>query len=226
MFDVAQATNKQMLYLGEHGIVVGATGSGKTVFTCRGLLDFYRKAYPHVPKYVIDSTSDPDMDTHIPDAIHIEGNRPPDLLVSASEPLIWTPRNSKVPAAYAEFFDNLIDSRQPAVVIVDEVASITKQALEGLEALVKQMRKHGGTIIIETQRIAKVDSDLFSQVSHFWLFRINPEPYDIQQARTYLNIPKEEFRMPRGKYGFYHRRTRTNQPAAEYVDYHSFFDAA
>ena len=221
--DLPQAANELLIYLGEHGIVVGSTGSGKTVFTCSGLLQYMQHVYPDVPRYVLDSTSDPDMDKLMPDAIHIEGNHPPDLLHSADRTLIWTPRNSKIPREYAHWFSQLNDARRPAIVIIDEVASITKQALEELEALFKQFRKHGGTVVAETQRIAKVDSDMFSQVSHFWLFRINPEPYDILQARAYLQIPKEEFQMPRNKYGFHYRRTRSGFPAEEFVDYHQFF---
>lgn len=212
-----------MLYLAEHVAVVGATGEGKTVFTLHGLVPYLKNIYKDVPVYILDSTSDPNMDHLVPHAIHVEGNHEPDLLRSADRPLIWTPNNSKIPIAYARWFDKLIDAREPMIVVIDEIASITKQALEGLETLFKQLRKHGGTVIAETQRIAKVDTDVFSQITHFFLFRINPERYDMQMARAYLKMPEESFHMPGQKYGFWYRKTRTDYPAEEYAGFRHFF---
>lgn len=220
----ARQANELQLYLGEHIGVVGSTGTGKTVFVTRGLLPYLKQMYPHVPRYVIDSTGDPDMLDLIDDPLPVEGNVPPDVLHDSRSTIVWTPRNSKIPLQYADFFNKLIDARKPGIIVIDEIASITKQALLELETLFKQMRKHGGTVIGETQRIAKVDSDMFSQLTHFFLFNINPEPYDLQQARSYLRVPKEEFELPHSKYGFHYRRTRGDWPSQEYVDYHDFFD--
>ena len=223
MENEARPSSHLNINLGEHWGIVAPTGGGKTVFTCRGLLVYMQRMFPHVPRYLLDSTADPDMPRLLPDAIFVEGNHMPDLLKSPEKTLVWTPRNSKLPAEYARWFDNFIDSRTPAIIVLDEIASITRQALESMEALFKQLRKHGGTVAAETQRIAKVDTDIFSQLSHFIVFTVI-DPYDTQQARNYLNIPKEEYVPPSNKYGFHYRRTRGGQYAAkEYADMHDFF---
>lgn len=219
----ARPINDLRIYLGEHAGIVGATGTGKTVFTCKGFLPYMQHHYPEVPRYILDSTADPDMPKLVPNALIVEGNRAPDLLRESSRTLIWTPNNSKIPSEYNRWFNQLNDSRRPAIVVIDEIASITKEALEGLETLFKQLRKHGGTIAAETQEIAKVDTTFFRQLTHFFQFTISPEPYDLQMARKYLNIPKEEYEQPKNKYGFHYRRTRGNHKAIEFVDMHHFF---
>jgi hypothetical protein len=219
----ARPINDLRIYLGEQIGIVGATGTGKTVFTCRGLLKYMQKHYPEVPRYIVDSTADPDMDKLVPNNLHVEGNKAPDLLRESSRTLIWTPDNSKIPSEYNRWFNRINDSRKPAIVVIDEIASMTKEALEGLETLFKQLRKHGGTVIGETQEIAKVDTTFFRQLTHFFQFTISPEPYDLNMARKYLAISKEEYEQPSNKYGFHYRRTRGNHKAIEFVDMHHFF---
>lgn len=215
--------NELGIYLGEHIGVVGATGTGKTVFTCDGLLRYLTFQYPEVPRYVLDSTGDPDMDRLIPNSLHVDGNHHPDLLRNSARTLIWTPNNSKIPREYNTWFDQLNDSRRPAIVVLDEIASITKEALDGLETLFKQLRKHGGTVIAETQEIAKVDTTVFRQLTHFFQFTISPEQYDTTMARKYLMIPKEEYEQPKSQYGFHYRRLRGNYQSVEYQDMQHFF---
>lgn len=219
----ARPSNELQIHLGEHWGIVGSTGTGKTVFTARGLFAYLARMYPEVPRYMLDSTDDPDMDNLLPNNIHVYGDEPPDLLHDSKRTLVWTPTHSKIPKQYATWFNRLNDSRQPTIVGIDEVASITREALQELEVLFKQMRKHGGTVAAETQRIAKVDSDVFSQLTHFVLFNINPEPYDVLQARTYLNVAKEDFRMPQARYGFHYRRTRGQHAAKEFHSMDEFF---
>src|SRR2546421_6825749 len=74
----ARPINDLRIYLGEQIGIVGATGTGKTVFTCKGLLTYMQKHYPEVPRYIVDSTGDPDMDTLVPNSLHVDGNRAPD----------------------------------------------------------------------------------------------------------------------------------------------------
>jgi hypothetical protein len=179
--------------------------------------------YPDTPRYIIDSTNDPKMPQLVNDPIWVEGNTPPDLLRDTRKTLVWTPNNSKIPKQYCDFFDKLNDSRKPAIVVVDEIASMTRQAQEGLETLFRQMRKHGGTVLAETQQIAEVDGTYFKQATHFVQFRMNPSDYDDRRSRSYLDISKEDQRSPLSKYGFFHRNTSTDMPMKEYHDYSDMF---
>lgn len=220
----ARPQNFLSVHLGEHWAVVAKTGGGKTWFVVRGLLDYLHRMYPHVPIYIIDSTDDPDMEKLIPNHILIEGNKAPDLLYSSQRPLIWKPRNSKVPKEYAKFFLKMNDERRPQILVVDEVASITGEAENELEPLLKQMRKHNGTVIIESQQVAKVEPTVFRQMTHFVQGRINAEVYDMARARAYLGMTKEEHHPPRSEFGFFYRRTSGGDfPAREFRDYREFF---
>lgn len=221
--DYARPANTLNIHLGEHAGVVATTGAGKTFFTMKGLLEYFRLQYPHVPRYILDSTDDPKMEGLVYNPLIIEGNHVPDLLRSSEHTQIWKPANSKIPSAYNEWFNKLNDSRRPAIIVIDEIASITSKGLAGLETLFKQMRKHGGTVIAESQRMAGVDTDIFSQLTHFFQFFINPEEYDLRQSRTYLGMSKEEQRQPLNPYGFFYRNTRNRTKYQEFRDYKHFF---
>lgn len=220
---IARAANNLSIHLGEHCGIVGATNAGKTYFTMRGLLEYLRKQYPKAKRYILDSTDDPDMIKMVYNPLQVTGNHRPDLLRDASRTLIWTPTNSKLPSAYNEWFEMLNDAREPQIIVIDEAASITGEALEGLEGLCKQLRKHGGTIIVESQEIGGVDTTIFKQLSHYFQFFISNETYDLSMSRKYLAIAKEDQRQPLHTHGFFHRKTRTNIPMKEYRDMKEFF---
>jgi ABC-type dipeptide/oligopeptide/nickel transport system ATPase component len=219
----ARPRNDLSIRLGQHSAIVGATDSGKTYFTLKGLLEYMRVRYPHAKRYILDSTEDTKMEAYVPNHKIVEGDKAPDLLRDPTYTLIWRPRHSKNPSEYARWFNRLNDAREPQIIVIDEVASITDEAENELEPLLKQLRKHGGTVIVETQSIAKVDPDVFRQMSHFFQFFINAEVYDLARARSYLGITREEQRPPLSQYGFFYRPTRGNFPMREYRDMRQFF---
>jgi DNA helicase HerA-like ATPase len=224
MENYAQLPNSLSVRLGEHWAIIAKTGEGKTFFATRGLLEYLRTHFPDAKRYVIDSTDDPNMERWCFSPMVVEGNKAPDLLRSSQHTLIWKPRNSKNPLEYARFFEKLNDSREKNVLLVDEMASITRKALESYEGLLKQMRKHGGTVITLGQSFSGLDPDIFRQMTHYTQFRLNDEVYDTAQTRRYLNVSKEEQRPPRYKYGFFYRRTDGDFPVKEYSSMHDFFN--
>lgn len=221
--DNARPANYLSIAPGEHWCIIGSTNSGKTVLTMNGLLSYFKDHFPTHKRYVLDSTDDPDMHQMIPDALIVEGDEVPDLLHSHKHTLVWKPKHSKIPSAYNQWFDMLNDSREPSLVIIDEVASITSRGIPGLEALCKQFRKHGGTVAVESQRLAKVDTDIFSQVTHYVQMFINSEDYDMRKSRQYLSMSKEDRIQPLSEYGFFYRNTRKREGYKEYADYRQFF---
>jgi hypothetical protein len=215
--------NRLSLRLGEHWGIVGKTGSGKTHFA-KDLFEYYRVHYPHTKRYILDSTED-GMEGVV-GAIEVRGNRLPDLLKNNNFTQVWIP-DTDVPSTYNRYFENILYARQPAIVFVDEIASLTNgrnsEPLDGFIKLLKQGRKHDITVISLTQEIARVPLTIFRQMTHFVLFRINNETYDMSMARKYLDIDKDVFEHPQSKYGFKHRRTDENYSVQEYESSQHFF---
>jgi ABC-type dipeptide/oligopeptide/nickel transport system ATPase component len=209
--------------MGEHWAIVGKTGSGKTHYA-KDLLEYYRVHYPHAKRYVLDSTED-GMEGVV-GKMEIRGNRIPDLLKNAAHTQVWVP-DTDVPGNYNTYFEKILYARQPAIVFVDEIASLTNgrntDPLDGFIKLLKQGRKHDITVINLTQEIARVPQSMFKQMTHFVLFRINNETYDISMARKYLDVDKEHFDHPQAKYGFKHKRTDGEYSVKEYQSSQHFF---
>ena len=215
--------NHLALHLGEHWGIVGKTGSGKTHFA-KDLLEYYRRQYPHVKRYILDSTED-GMDGVI-GKVEVRGNKIPDPLRTADFTQVWIP-DTDVPALYNQWFERILYAREPAIVFIDEIASLTNgkstDPLDGFIKLLKQGRKHDITVIALTQEIARVPLTLFRQMTHFVLFRINNETYDMSMARKYLDVDKEQQSHPKAQSGFFYRRTDGDYAHQEYASAQQFF---
>jgi len=214
--------NKLGLALGDHWGIVGMTGSGKTHFAT-DLLEYYRTHFPHVRRYVLDSTEDGMDRLHA--KIDVRGNRIPDVLKNATYTQVWTP-DTDVPDAYSRYLENILYDRKPAIVFIDEIASLTKgknvDPPDGYTLIMKQGRKHGITVMSLTQEIAHVPQTLFKQMTHFALFRINNETYDMTMARKYLGLDKDQFKHPESKWGFKYKR-QGESSVQEFASSQQFF---
>lgn len=199
--------------------MVGMTGSGKTRFST-GLLEYLRRRNPHAKRYVLDSTED--GFEGVIGKLEVRGNKVPDLIRDPTFTQIWIP-DTDVPALYAAWFEKILYKREPAIVLIDEIASIEAEAEEALIKLLKQGRKHGITVINLTQEIANVTSTIFRQMTHMAAFRINEEVYDLSMTRRYLRVPKEEQRQPTSQYGFFYRRTDGIFAMREFPSMQAFF---
>lgn len=219
----ARPANSLGIRLGEHVAVVGITGCGKTHFA-KGWLEYLRRQYPYAKRYVLDSTEDGMIG--VSGRLDVRGNRVPDLLRDPSFTQIWTP-DTDVPALYDAWFSKILYAREPAIVLVDEMASLNAghngEPPGGFIKLLKQGRKHGVTVISLTQEIARVTPTVFRQMKHFVQFYINAEIYDLSMARRYLNIDKEQQRPPHGQYGFFYRRTDGIFAHREFPSMQAFF---
>lgn len=216
--------NHLALKLGQHWTIVGATESGKTRFSL-ALLEYYRRQFPHVPRYVCNSTDDDMPEIKFP--VEIRGNKPPDVLHSPTYTCVWIPDTDDLDA-YNEWLLKILYMRKPAIVLLDEIASLTgygKQVgvLEGHYKILKQGRKHGITVINETQELSKVPLVMFRQMTWFAQFRLNNDTFETSSARRYLDLSREEYRQPSAPFGFHLKRTRGNFPAREYRSMHDLF---
>ncbi len=158
--------------------------------------------------------------------LDVRGNRVPDLLRNPAYTQIWTP-DTDAPALYNQWFEKHLYKREPAIILVDELASLSagKSAdpPDGFIKLLKQGRKHGITVIALTQSVSRVTTTLFGQMTHIAQFRINPIPYDMSQMRLYLDIEKEQQRAPSSQFGFFYRRTDGMFAHREFSSMQAFF---
>jgi len=210
--------------LGQHWTVAGATGAGKTLFS-KELMEHYRRKFPNARRFVLNSTADPQLEDLVGGKIHYGNSLPP-----KHDPAfctIWTPDTDDM-GAYNSWLLNLLYAREPAVVLLDDIASLvgygrTLSILDGHMKIMKQGRKHGITIINGTQEMTRVPLMMFRQMSHFVQLRLSNDPIDLSYARKYLDIPKEVQRAPRSDYGFFYKRIGIKFPVEEYDSYTQFF---
>jgi hypothetical protein len=193
---------------GQHWAVVGKTGSGKTRFSL-GLLEYYRRLAPKVARYVLNSTADDMPEVHAPMTFY--GDIPPDVMNDGTYTQVWVPDVDNL-SAYNQWLLKILQARRPAVVLIDEVASLTGnskqvQVLEGHMKLLKQGRKHGISVINETQELTRVPTVIFNQMEYYVQFRLNNDVTQAAMARRYLDVTKAEYHQPRAPYGFFLKRS-------------------
>lgn len=216
--------NNLALQLGQHWTVVGKTGSGKTRFSL-GLLEYCRRQWPRVPRYVLNSTDDDMPEIHAPR--EYRGNHVPDIITDAAYTQVWVPDTDDL-EAYNQWLLKILYRRQRAIVLLDEIASLTgysKQigVLEGHVKLLKQGRKMGITVINATQELSRVPLVMFRQMTYFVQFRINNDFNELARARSYLDQSREEHHQPLAPFGFHMRRTDGSYPSREYRSMHELF---
>lgn len=216
--------NHLALELGQHFTVTGMTGSGKSYFSV-ALMEYLRRQYPKVPRYILDSTWDDKNLKFVPYPKIHEGNVPPDAVSDGTYTHVWRPDTDDLDI-YNQWMHKILYMRKPAIVLLDDIASFTKDGavdLDGHIVLMKQGRKHGITIINGSQEISHVSSTVFKQMTYFVQFLLLNNAYEWSAARRYLNIAKEEQHSPTAKYGFFLRRMDGNFPAKEYKSIHELF---
>lgn len=205
---VPRTLNSLPTKLGQHWAVVGKTGSGKTRFSL-GLVEYLRRLNPQVPRYILNSTGDDMPEVHAPMTFY--GNLVPDTMNGGTYTQVWTPDTDDLDA-YNEWMLKILQARRPAIVLIDEVASLTGNSkqikvLEGHMKLLKQGRKHGITVINETQELTRVPTVMFNQMEYYVQFRINNDITQVTAARRYLDVSKAEYKQPSAPYGFFLKRS-------------------
>jgi len=215
--------NSLALKLGQHWSVVGKTGSGKTRFAL-GLLEYYRRQFPHVPRFVLNSTDDEMPEIHAPR--EYRGNHPPDVSFDPTYTTVWIPDTDDL-EAYSIWLLKILYARKPAIVLLDEIASLTGYSvqvgiLEGHFKLLKQGRKKGVVVINETQELSRVPLVMFRQMEYFAQFRLNNDVNEMASARRYLEVDKKDYHQPLAPFGFHLKRTG-NFPSREYRSMHELF---
>lgn len=118
---------------------------------------------------------------------------------------MWRPYRDDL-SAYDDWFSAILHARRPAIVLVDELSSISKgrDAVDGYAKLVKQGRGLGITPITLSQEMSNIARQSTGQATHFCRFGLQRE-YDRRAANGMLGL-EGKHPEPQHKYGFWYVR--------------------
>ncbi len=199
---------------GDRWALVGASGTGKTTFALlllNRLWHFYR-----VPTFIIDTKPDDKLQNLWRGLRQNEAPRPhTSFAVQRWEPL------DKNGAEYDLYLKRILDLNRPCILYVDEIINLQGTGgryPQGLEWVLKQARSKRITVIIGSQRVAKIPPDVLAQATHIVAFGLRNE-YDRRIIASELML--NEYNI-QDKYGFYHSRLDILRPGEYYRDSQSF----
>lgn len=221
---------------GEHLAILGATGTGKTVFNKELIKQFILATEGFMPVYILDTKADmydpskSDFKDFFRPNIgkrHIGNEIPNPIKPQGSNFVqVWTPEED-VPDMYDEYFKRIYQARYPALVIVDELSSVEANKKGDItryhNILLKQGRGLGISSINLTQSSSHIGHSILRQCMHIVRFRLNDE-YDSKKLNGLMGRKVEQ--EPQDQYGFWYRNVQipvAKSPATYYKDMQEFF---
>ncbi len=205
-----------LLKPGERGLIVGKTGSGKTL----GAIFLLRYLPP--PVLILDTKGD----ENLPRAFH------PSTLERHDS--LWTgaytaPVNIVTPSArelsdIGQLDDWLTQLPAPATVYLDELYQIhgaSGRAGPGLIGLLTRGRSRGMTVLMSTQRPAWISRFCLTESENFYVYRLS-DPSDRDRVAR-LTAPQIE-RIPRRYHFWFYRQGKSKAvlyspvPAKQYQE--------
>lgn len=221
--------------LGDHWAIVGATGTGKTHFLKHLINTLAQATKGCMPIYILD-TKTPIARPQKSDFLYLmrkgigirhTGNKIPPIIRPRGENFvsIWTPEED-ILEDYDEFFKRIYQEGNPALVVIDELSSVTTEQGRGTRyynILLKQGRGLEISMLNLTQSPSYIPQSLLRQAMHVVRFRLNDE-YDAKKLKSAMGKVVEE--EPPDEHGLWHRNVQIpvkKQPAAYYKDMQEFF---
>jgi energy-coupling factor transporter ATP-binding protein EcfA2 len=199
--------------------IAGITGCGKTTLA-KQLIQELKRSYPAAHVYILDSKGAGDFDD-VP-GFRIYDEVAPDALKTPGATLIWTPPYDNL-LSYHQWFEKLLQARDPAIVLIDELSSLTGEKQNaypvGYAKLMKQGRGLDISVVSLTQEAAYIPRQTFGQTTHLISFRLEDE-HDRRKLARKFNIAAD--RSPRHPYGFFYRRLDRPVGTYEYRDWREF----
>jgi len=211
------------LKLGQHWLILGMTGTGKTYFS--KMLVGHLHQMSAAPVYILDTKQDPADFGRYPG--RHETDEPPDPIQSGIQ--VWQPPMDDF-AAYDEWFGNIMASHKewelPAIIYVDEIDNITKGVSQpvvprNFTLAMKQGRSFGITMVALTQELARIARQVKTQTRHIVRFHLNEGMYDSQKGNRLVHRPPNASE-PKAKFGFIYANTE-RQDWHEYRSAEQFF---
>lgn len=178
---------KHKLTLGKHYIIVGKTGSGKTV-AALNLAIAFKKQYPDIPIIFISSKREKEFSKLIKP---LERGEKPNAL--DGKDVNWPILPSQMDELNSYLWQIHLHE-YPCVIVMDELMSIPK-SVDALLALYTQGRALNITMIGLTQRPVAIELTAISQASYFRIFNLIGED-DLKRLSGYLDMPLELYIRP------------------------------
>lgn len=232
-----QRMNKQVeIKLGDHITVIGSTGTGKTVLNKELIKTFILATEGYVPVYILDSKCPipaPEMsdfkDFFGKDiGIRHTGNKVPPIIKPQGKNFVqvWTPEED-IMENYNEYFKQIYHAGSPAVVVVDELSSVSSvrgDITRYQNILMKQGRGLSISCVNLSQSPSFIGQSILRQCMHIFRFRLN-DSYDSKKLNSLMGKKVEE--EPQDPYGFWYRNVQVpvkKAPASYYDSMQEFFN--
>jgi hypothetical protein len=203
------------LSLEDRWAIFGTTGTGKTTLV-QELMARLSLLYPMAARYILDSKGD----DHFDDGEGLwEGDDLPPI-VQPGRQIIWRPSRDDVDA-YTAWFETLLKSRQPLIVYVDELSSLSRgprSHCEGYVKMLKQGRSLKQCMISLSQETAGIPRQARNQVHHLIRMRLE-DRYDAALLDRMLAGDPKPRREPARPHGFWYRRLDRPESPREFSDW-------
>lgn len=221
--------------IGDHWAIIGSTGTGKTVFTRELVSQYAYAGGGYIPIYVldtkgqIDAPEKSDFKEFFRPGIgkrHTGNKVPPPIAPKGKDFFqVWTPLYDDFDM-YDEYFKGIYQMKQPAVILVDELSSVSKNrggVTRYHNILHRQGRGLGISVINNTQAPAYVGETVLREIMHIVKFRVN-KPEDNKKLSGYMSRDVEK--EPSDPYGFWYRNVTipvAKQPISYYKNMQEFY---
>lgn len=199
-------------------LLLGVTGTGKTTFA-KELIKRLLKMWPATPLYILEARDAGDFEEWYGDGLYLGEDPPPPIRKGAQ---VWRPGADRQ-QAYDAWFDMLLHTPGPLVLLNDEISAITKgtTATDSFQRIMKQGRALGKCVINCSQEFYGSPKQIRTQTTHVARWRMEGEQ-DVWSSNRFIrrahNAPE-----PLHKYGFFYTRKDEQMPTRYYPSYKSFF---
>lgn len=211
--------------LGEHWLVCGMTGCGKTTF-CSRLAKQIIRDY-NVPEYILDLKPATEFDSY-PGLIR--DPMPPGMIESGQQ--VWRPTlpgNLRQDFALLDaYFGQILTWGQPCILWINELGKITygerdPVAPDKYNQVMQTAREFGITVIAETQKLGKIPAAAKGQSKHAVRMRLSPaEEYSQRIGNRLAGLPPGT-PEPRAEHGFFYHNLFGTEPGRYYASHSDFF---